>query len=108
MRDDDMKWSTQSAAAYADVNISLDEHGRIAAYEIDHYQPAMQDDRLIGAVLAGLPTMPAPSEKGGPINNIANGSSDMWLFRAGPGGKPWRVRHVRGPVVEGVRTAWLG
>ena len=82
MRDDDMKWSTQSAAAYADVNISLDEHGRIAAYEIDHYQPAMQDDRLIGAVLAGLPTMPAPSEKGGPINNIANGSSDMWLYDA--------------------------
>ena len=63
MRDDDMKWSTQSPAAYADVNISLDEHGRIAAYEIDHYQPAMQDDRLIGAVLAGLPTMPAPSER---------------------------------------------
>ncbi len=84
MRDDDMKWSTQSAAAYADVKISLDEHGRIAAYEIDHYQPAMQDDRLIGAVLAGLPTMPAPSEKGGPIGNIANGSSDMWLYDAVP------------------------
>ena len=82
MRDDDMQWSTQSAAAYADVKISLDEHGRIAAYEIDHFHPAMQDDRLIGAVLAGLPTMPAPGEKGGPINNIANGSSDLWLYDA--------------------------
>ncbi len=113
MRDDDMKWSTQSAAAYADVNISLDEHGRIAAYEIDHYQPAMQDDRLIGAVLAGLPTMPAPSEKGGPINNIANGSSDDvalrccyqsrrtlprdvpgWPAKVSTGGGPARSQHA--------------
>ena len=75
-----MQWSTQSAAAFSDVKISLDERGHIAAYEIDHYQPAMQDDRLIGAVLAGLPTMPAPGPKGGMINNIANGSSDQWLY----------------------------
>ena len=34
--------------------------GQNAAYQIDHYMPAMQDDRPIGAVLAGLPTMPAP------------------------------------------------
>ena len=58
-----------------------DEHGRIAAYEIDHYQPAMQDDRLIGAVLAGLPTMPAPGPKGGMIGpDIANGCSDQWVY----------------------------
>ena len=84
MRNDDMLWSTQSPAAFADVKIALDSNGRIAAYEIDHYQPAMQDDRLIGAVLAGLPTMPAPSEKGGPLNNIGNGSSDQWLYDAVP------------------------
>jgi nicotinate dehydrogenase subunit B len=80
MRNDEMQWSTQSPAAFSDVKIGLDEHGRITAYEIDHYQPAMQDDRLIGAVLAGLPTMPAPGPKGGMINNIANGSSDQWLY----------------------------
>jgi nicotinate dehydrogenase subunit B len=80
MRNDEMQWSTQSPAAFSDVKISLDEHGRIAAYEIDHYQPAMQDDRLIGAVLAGLPTMPAPGPKGGGVSNIANGSSDQWLY----------------------------
>jgi nicotinate dehydrogenase subunit B len=108
MREDDMKWSTQSAAAYADVNISLDEHGRIAAYEIDHYQPAMQDDRLIGAVLAGLPTMPAPSEKGGLINNIANGSSDMWLYDAVPNldercHGTYQVGQQKSPLAVGLR-----
>ena len=84
MRNDEMQWSTQSPAAFSDVKISLDGHGRIAAYEIDHYQPAMQDDRLIGAVLAGLPTMAAPGPKGGMINNIANGSSDQWLYDSVP------------------------
>ena len=34
------------------------------AYQVDHYMPAMQDDRPVGAVLAGLPTMAAPNEKG--------------------------------------------
>src|SRR5579859_7637175 len=108
MRDDDMKWSTQSAAAYSDVNISLDEHGRITAYEIDHYMPAMQDDRLIGAVLAGLPTMPAPSEKGGPIGNIANGSSDMWLYDAVANldercHGTYQVGQQKSPLVVGLR-----
>lgn len=80
MRNDDMQWSTNSPAAFSDIKIGLDATGHIAAYEADHYQPAGQDDRLIGAVLAGLPTMPAPSEKGGPLNSIANGSADPWLY----------------------------
>ena len=63
MRADDLQWSTQSSAAYSDIHIGLDASGKIIAYDADHYMPAMQDDRLIGAVLAGLPTMPAPSEK---------------------------------------------
>ena len=57
MRNDDFQWSTQSSAAFSDVQIGLDSQGQIAAYRIDHYMPAMQDDRLIGAILAGLPTI---------------------------------------------------
>ena len=79
MRDDDMQWSTQSPIAFSDVNISLDANGQIAAYEIDHFMPAFQDDRMIGAVIAGLPTMDAPSEKGHVLNSISNGPSDQWL-----------------------------
>ncbi len=84
MRNDDMQWSTQSPAAYADVKIGLDANNRISSYQIEHYMPAGQDDRLIGAVLAGLPTMPAPSEKGGILNNTANGPSDPWMYDAVP------------------------
>ena len=40
--------------------LRIDEKGKMAAYQIDHYMPAMQDDRPIGAILAGLPTMAAP------------------------------------------------
>ncbi|HVY91174.1 MAG TPA: molybdopterin cofactor-binding domain-containing protein, partial [Bryobacteraceae bacterium] len=54
MRAEDFQWSTQSSAAYSDVKIGIDGSGKIAAYEVDHYMPAMQDDRPIGAVLAGL------------------------------------------------------
>jgi len=84
MRNDDMQWSTQSPAAYSDVKIGLDANNRISSYQIEHYMPAGQDDRLIGAVLAGLPTMPAPSERGGILNNTANGPSDPWMYGVVP------------------------
>ena len=64
MRQDDFQWSTQSPAAFSEVQIGLDAKGKITAFQIDHYMPAMQDDRLVGAILAGLPTIPAPNEKG--------------------------------------------
>ena len=45
MRADDMQWSTQSAVSFSDVQLAVDEKGKMAAYQIDHYMPAMQDDR---------------------------------------------------------------
>ena len=32
------------------VQVAIDDKGKMAAYQIDHYMPAMQDDRLVGAV----------------------------------------------------------
>jgi nicotinate dehydrogenase subunit B len=80
MRPDDMQWSTQSPAALSDVEVAIDANGKIAAYQIDHYMPAMQDDRPVGAVLAGLPTMAAPSEKGVFIGSTVNDISDPWIY----------------------------
>jgi nicotinate dehydrogenase subunit B len=80
MRPEDFQWSTQSPAALSDVEIGLDKNGKMIAYQIDHYMPAMQDDRPIGAVLAGLPTMPAPSEKGDFVANTRNDPSDPWVY----------------------------
>jgi nicotinate dehydrogenase subunit B len=80
MRADDMQWSTQSAAAFSDVQIAVDANGKIASYQIDHYMPAMQDDRPIGAVLAGLPTMSAPDVHSGDVTSTVNGISDPWVY----------------------------
>ncbi len=80
MRDEDFQWSTQSPAAFADVEIALDAKGRIAAYQVDHYMPAMQDDRPIGAVLAGLPTMATPNPKGDFISSTVNSWQDPWVY----------------------------
>ncbi len=63
MRHDGFQWSTQSSAAFSEIEIRLDAKGAMTAFQIDHYMPAMQDDRLVGAILAGLPAIPAPNEK---------------------------------------------
>ena len=83
MRPDDFQWSTQSSAAFSDVSIGLDATGSLSAYEINHYMPAMQDDRLVGAILAGLPTIPAPGEKGS-LFGTANSMHDPWVYDATP------------------------
>jgi len=108
MRADDMRWSTQSPAAFSDVQLAIDEKGKIAAYQIDHYMPAMQDDRLIGAVLAGLPTMPAPNPKGDFISSTANGISDPWVYAPVPnvierGHGTFQVGQQASPLAVGLR-----
>ncbi|HEX4165432.1 MAG TPA: molybdopterin cofactor-binding domain-containing protein [Bryobacteraceae bacterium] len=83
MRPDDFQWSTQSSAAYSDVQLGLDAEGKLTGYQIDHYMPAMQDDRLVGAVLAGLPTIPSPGDKGSAFG-IANAMHDPWIYDGAP------------------------
>ena len=80
MRPEDFQWSTQSPAALADVEIGLDAHGKMIAYQVDHYMPAMQDDRPVGAILAGLPTMAPPNPKGDFISSTVNDLSDPWIY----------------------------
>ena len=63
MRAEDVQWSTQSSAMYSTVRIGLDANGRVLGYQSDHFGPPMQDDRLVGALLAGLPTMGVPAPK---------------------------------------------
>jgi len=108
MRADDMQWSTQSSAAFSDVQIALDEKGAIAAYQIDHYMPAMQDDRPIGAVLAGLPTMPAPQVHADFVSSTVNGISDPWVYAPVPhvterGHGTFQVGQQASPIAVGIR-----
>jgi CO/xanthine dehydrogenase Mo-binding subunit len=80
MRPDDLQWSTQSPPGLSDIRIGLDADGKVTAYEADHYMPAMQDDRLVGALIAGLPTQPPPDVGGGPIGSTVNAISDPWIY----------------------------
>jgi CO/xanthine dehydrogenase Mo-binding subunit len=82
-RQDDLQWSTQSSAAISNVELAVDANGNLSAYQINHYMPAMQDDRLVGAVLAGLPTIPAPNEIGS-MFGVANAMHDPWVYEAAP------------------------
>jgi CO/xanthine dehydrogenase Mo-binding subunit len=107
-RADDMQWSTQSAAAYSDVQLALDATGKIAAYQIDHYMPAMQDDRPIGAVLAGLPTMAAPDVPADSVTTTVNGLSDPWVYAPIPhvlerGHGTFQVGQKASPIAVGLR-----
>jgi CO/xanthine dehydrogenase Mo-binding subunit len=108
MRVDDMQWSTQSSVSFSDVQLALDEKGKIAAYQIDHYMPAMQDDRLIGAVLAGLPTMSAPQVHSDGVTSTVNGIEDPWVYAGVPnlienGHGTFQVGQKASPLAVGLR-----
>jgi nicotinate dehydrogenase subunit B len=103
-----MQWSTQSAAAFSDVQIAVDANGKLAAYQIDHYMPAMQDDRPIGAVLAGLPAMSAPDVHSGDVTSTVNGISDPWVYAPVPnvmerGHGTFQVGQKVSPLAVGLR-----
>ncbi len=107
MRADDMQWSTSSPASFSDVELAVDEKGKLAAYQIDHFMPAMQDDRPIGAVLARLPTMPAPDVPGD-IGSTVNNLSDPWVYAPVPnvmerGHGTFQVGQKASPIAVGIR-----
>jgi CO/xanthine dehydrogenase Mo-binding subunit len=108
MRADDMQWSTQSPASFSNVEIAVDEKGKLAAYQIDHFMPAMQDDRLVGAVLAGLPTTAAPNPQGDFISSTVNNLADPWIYAPVPnvmerGHGTFQVGQKASPIAVGLR-----
>jgi nicotinate dehydrogenase subunit B len=108
MRADDMQWSTQAAASFSDVQLALDDKGKIAAYQIDHYMPAMQDDRPVGAVLAGLPTKSAPDVHSEDVTATSNGLEDPWVYAQIPnlsenGHGTFQVGQKASPIAVGLR-----
>lgn len=108
MRPEDFQWSTQSPAAYSDVQIGVDSKGKMTGYQIDHYMPAMQDDRPIGAVLAGLPTQAAPNPKGDFISGTANTIQDPWIYDGASallerGHGTYQVGQQASPLTVGIR-----
>lgn len=110
MRGEDMQWSPQSSAAFADIEISLDAKGRMTGYLADHYTPALNDDRPVGAVLAGFPTMasPSPNRQTNPFTATTNVVQDAWLYDQTPsvlerGHGGFQVGEKESPIAIGLR-----
>jgi CO/xanthine dehydrogenase Mo-binding subunit len=62
-RETDFAWSTQHAPYLGEVKAGLDEDGRVVAFMAEHHQPGNNGDgRLLGALLAGMPTEPVSVE----------------------------------------------
>lgn len=109
MRHDDMQWSAQSSAMVSDIRIALDSEGRIASYDAHHRGPPMQDDRLVGALLAGLPAIEAPGPdvtygfQGGRL-----AVADTWVYDTVPnlaeqGTGTWQLGQRESPTAVGLR-----
>ncbi|OFC72710.1 xanthine dehydrogenase family protein molybdopterin-binding subunit [Alteromonas confluentis] len=83
MRQDDMQWSTSSSTMVADIAIGLDEKGKINSYKALHIGPPMQDDRPVGAILAGTDTIGAPSpDNPSPLHGASIFIADAWVYGA--------------------------
>jgi CO/xanthine dehydrogenase Mo-binding subunit len=82
MRWDDMQWSTQHPPVLSQVQGGVDSSGNLVAFNATFYEPAGQDDRPVGALLAGMPTMAAPAvvPPPGSFSSISNGISDPWVY----------------------------
>ena len=82
MRWDDMQWSTQHPPVQGDVQAGLDASGKLVSFNANYYSTAGQDDRPVGAILAGMPTMAAPAvvPPAGSFSGTSNGISDPWMY----------------------------
>jgi CO/xanthine dehydrogenase Mo-binding subunit len=52
---EDLAWSSASPGWVADLRAALDANGKLMALTSDFYTPHQSDQRMLGAVLAGLP-----------------------------------------------------
>ena len=109
MRADDMQWSSQSSAMVSDIRITLDGAGKIATYQADHRGPPMQDDRLVGALLAGRPTIeaPGPDVSYGFQNGLTH-IFDAWVYGTvahvqEQGHGTWQLGEKESPLAVGLR-----
>jgi CO/xanthine dehydrogenase Mo-binding subunit len=109
MRADDMQWSTSSSTSMSHISIGLNEHGKIQSYQAEHSGPPMQDDRLIGAVLAGLPTIGAPTPDNGlGMQRASMVIYDRWIYDgianvAETGQVAYQIGQQESPLAIGLR-----
>ncbi|VUD69313.1 Nicotinate dehydrogenase subunit B [Thalassocella blandensis] len=109
MRHDDMQWSTQSSAMHSNIRIGLSDDGKIATYQAVHSGPPMQDDRPIGAILAGLDTISPPTpDNPFRVHNAGLFIADTWVYEqvenvAETGRGMFQIGQHESPIGVGLR-----
>lgn len=73
---EDLGWSTVSPGWVADVKAGLDANGNIVALRSDWYSPHENDARMVGALLAGAPSLSPKA-----VNSV----STQWPYDRIPG-----------------------
>jgi nicotinate dehydrogenase subunit B len=77
-RPEDMLWSTSSYSSFANVKAGLDAKGNMVAFQADYYAPGHNDERPLGALLAGLPTDSTPGSPPQPF--LVYTHSTVWPY----------------------------
>ena len=54
---EDLAWSSASPGWVADLKAGIDARGKLVAIQSDWYSPHQNDARMLGALLAGMPTI---------------------------------------------------
>ena len=105
---EDLAWSSTSPAWVADLKVGLDAEGHMIAFSSDWYSPHENDARMVGAILAEMPTL-SPAVK--PLSPVI---STVWPYDKVPGVVE-RAYHTPNPAMSSaggglrgniMRTPW--
>jgi CO/xanthine dehydrogenase Mo-binding subunit len=77
-RPEDMIWSASSYSSWANVQAGLDAGGNLVGFQADYYSTGHNDERPIGALLAGLPTDSTPGSPPQPF--LVYSESTVWPY----------------------------
>ena len=92
---EDLAWSSASPGWVADIKAGMDANGRVTAVHSAMYSPHQSDARLLGAILAGMPS--------------TTPKSGMWIATEWPYDKiPCRLEEVYGMPNIGAESAYGG
>jgi nicotinate dehydrogenase subunit B len=78
---EDLAWSTVSPAWYSELKAGLDANGNLVGFKSDWYAPHENDARMVGAILAGMPTV---TRKVGPVFGANSAVNTVWPYDKAP------------------------
>ena len=106
-RPEDMQWSASSYSSFANVKAGLDANGNMVGFQADYYATGHNDERPLGALLAGLPTDSTPGSPPQPF--LVYSLSTVWPYDKVPnlqeiGYGTGQIGQAASPIKVGLRA----